>query len=395
MTATRMHRNGDRLRVLLAHSFYRLPGGEDRYVEQQTPLLRTRHEVTTLWRHNRDLVPGISTATQMVLSRRQPDVEEVFRSFRPDVAHLHNAYPALGPSVHLAAERAGVPLVMTVHNFRLRCPNGYMFTEGAPCRRCERGVYAHAFLHACFPSRAQAASYAASLWVHRFVLRLERKVSVFITPSEFVRARMVEWGMDPGRIEVVRNFTDIRPDRSPPGEHGIYLGRLSAEKGVDVLLRALASAGDPPFRIAGDGPVARGLEALARELGLTNTVFLGRVPGEKVPGLLGTSRYLALPSMWDENAPLAALEAMAAGKPLLVTANGGLPELVSNGEGLQCAPGDADALAAAIRRLHEDDGLCRELGGRAAERAAAEFTPEHHLTRLEAAYARALSLAPS
>ena len=394
MTAAEQRR-GEPLRVLLAHSFYRLPGGEDRYVEQQASLLRTRHEVGTLWRHNRDLVPGISTAARMVVTGRQREVDRAFGAFRPDIAHLHNAYPALGASVHLAAERTGVPLVMTVHNFRLRCPNGYMFTEGAPCHRCERGMYAHAFMHACFPSRAQAASYAASLWVHRFVLRLERKVSVFITPSEFVRARMIAWGMEPHRIEVVRNFTEVRSDATAPGEYGIFLGRLSAEKGIDVLLRALAAAGDPPFRIAGDGPVEAALKALAEELRLTNTRFLGRIPSEHVPELLRTARYLALPSMWDENAPLAALEAMAAGRPLLVTANGGLPELVRGGEGLQCPPGDVEALAGSIRRLHADDRLCREMGGRAAERAAAEFTPEHHLARLEDAYARARSIASS
>jgi glycosyltransferase involved in cell wall biosynthesis len=376
---------------MVAHSFYRLPGGEDRYVEQQVPLLRTRHEVETLWRHNRDLAPGLRTAAHMTSSGPRAEVEAAISSFRPDVVHLHNAYPALGPAVHLATAKADVPLVMTVHNFRLRCPNGYMFTEGAACRRCEGGVYAHAVLHDCFGSRSQAAGYATALWVHRFVLRLERKVSLFITPSEFVRARMIEWGIDAARIEVVRNFTEIAADGSPPGGYGVFLGRLSGEKGIDVLLRALALAGDPPFRIAGDGPVEGPLVALAGELGLRNTPFLGRVPPADVPRLLRECRYLALPSLWDENAPLAALEAMAAGRPLLVTSNGGLPELVAGGEGVSCPPGDADALAGAIRSLHADEELCKEAAERARRRAEAEFTPQHHLTRLEHAYTRALA----
>ncbi len=380
------------LRVLVAHSFYRLPGGEDRYVEQQVPLLRTQHEVATLWRHNRDLTPGPAAALRMALAGPRSSVEALFESFKPDVVHLHNAYPSLGPAVHRAAERAGVPLVMTVHNFRLRCPNGYMFTEGASCRRCEHGVYAHAVFHNCFPSRSQAASYAASLWVHRFILRLEDAISLFIAPSEFVRSRMIEWGIAPDRIEIVRNFTTVDAVGRPAGRHGIFIGRLSGEKGVDVLLRALAVAGDPPFRIVGDGPVQKPLESLARDLHLRNTVFLGRVPSADVPDLLRRSRYLVLPSISGENAPLAAIEALAAGRPLLVSDGGGLPELVSGGEGLLSPPGDVEALARRIRQLHDDDELWAATAQRAKARAA-EFTPQRHLERLERAYAKVAALA--
>jgi glycosyltransferase involved in cell wall biosynthesis len=382
------------LRVLIAHSFYRLPGGEDRYVEQQAPLLRRKHAVELLTQRNRDLRTSPTTAARMTWSRaRRRLAEDAIDSFRPDVVHVHNVYPSLGPSVHLAAERRRVPLVMTVHNFRLRCPNGYMFTEGAPCRRCEQGVYAHAVLHDCFPSASQSLSYAGALWLHRFVLKLERKVHLYLAPSEFVRRRMLEWGFDPRRVEVVRNFTDVGADGSDPGAYGIYLGRLSAEKGIDVLLRALARAGDPPFRIVGDGPVGRALERLAQQLGLERTEFLGRVPFDEVSALLRGCRYLALPSVWDENAPIAALEAMAVGRPLVVTNTGGLPELVRHGEGLLSEPGDDGAMADNIRRLADDLDLCEEAGARARARALAEFSPERHLERLEAAYDKARSAA--
>ncbi|MFN2490072.1 MAG: glycosyltransferase [Actinomycetota bacterium] len=376
------------MRVLVAHSFYRLPGGEDSYVSQQVPLLRRRHTAELLSRNNEELAGGVTTARRMVGSRaEQRRVEEALRSFRPDVVHLHNAYPSLGPAVHHAAGRAGVPLVMTVHNFRLRCPNGYMFTEGAPCRRCEGGVYTHAALHRCFPSRTQAATYAAALWLHRFVLRLEDKVALFLTPSVFVRGRLLEWGIAPERVEVVRNFTALHQDASPPGAYGLYLGRLSGEKGVDVLVRALHQAGDPPFRIAGEGPLRGALGHLAQELGLRRTEFLGHVAAAEVPALLRGARFLALSSVWDENAPIAALEAMAAARPLLVTNTGGLPELVAGGEGVMCEPGDVDGLADGLRRLFDDDELCGRAAGRAHARARAEFSPEHHLERLEAAYA--------
>ena len=382
------------MRILVAHSFYRIPGGEDGYVRQQAELLRQRHTIELLEHHNEELVGGMATLKDMTYSlRTKTSVGSVIRNFRPDLIHLHNAYPSLGPAVHLAAAKASVPLVMTVHNFRLRCPNGYMFTEGESCRRCEGGIYTNAVMHNCFPSRGQAAGYAVALWTHRFLLRLDKKVSLYLTPSEFVRRRMLEWGFDEERVEVVRNFTTVHENSVEPGVFGLYLGRISSEKGLDVLLRSLRKAGDPPFKIVGDGPILEDLKELAAHLELRNTDFLGRLSRDAVPEVLRASRFLVLPSSWDENAPLAALEAMALGRPLLVTATGGLVELVRNGEGIACPVGDDNALAAAIRQLNEDDDKCRALGTEGLRRAKHDFVPQTHLDRLEAAYQRCLALA--
>jgi glycosyltransferase involved in cell wall biosynthesis len=266
-----------------------------------------------------------------------------------------------------------------------------MFTEGKPCRRCEGGNYSNALLHHCFSDTKQAASYASALWLHRFILRLDDKVSAYITPSEFMHDRMLEWGFAPERVNVVRNFTDHQSGTPAPGRYGIYVGRLSSEKGVNVLLEALAIAGDPPFRIVGDGPVMSALRDLARERALRNTRFLGQLPSGEVGHQLREARFLALPSLWDENAPLAALEAMTAGRPLLVTQGGGLPELVRSGEGLVCRRDDARDLADKIQLLSSDDDLCRAAGRAALERAEAEFTPEAHLRRLEEIYERVIA----
>ena len=380
------------MRILVAHSFYRIPGGEDGYVRQQVELLGRNHAVELLARSNSELAGGLSTLRGMTYSLGiRAEVDSLIRDFRPDVIHLHNAYPSLGPSVHLAAKKRSIPLVMTVHNFRLRCPNGYMFTEGESCRRCEGGLYYNAAIHRCFPSRGQAAGYAAALWTHRFMLRLDGKVDLYLTPSDFMRRRMLDWGFDGARVEVVRNFTVDHEDSVEPGSYGLYLGRISSEKGIDVLLRALKETGDPPFKIAGDGPALGELKALAVDLDLRNTEFLGRLSQQRVRPTLRDARYLALPSSWDENAPLAALEAMAFGRPLLVTATGGLLELVANGEGLVCPVGDVAALAATINRLSTENDTCRALGMRGLERARAEFTPETHLKRLEEAYDMCLS----
>jgi len=381
------------VRILIAHCFYRQPGGEDRYVEQQMELLGSAHTVELLARRNEDLGSNLDTARRMLRSSRETlAVEETIARFRPDVIHLHNSYPSLGPAVQLAAKHRNVPLVMTVHNFRLRCPNGYMFTEGKPCYRCEGGLYHNALLHHCFPTRGQAATYAAALWLHRFVLRVQDKVTLFVTPSRYVFERLLSWGVQPQRVKVIRNFTDIVARPEPTGTYGMYVGRLSSEKGLDVMVRALARAGDPPFRIVGDGTVRQELEALARELGLSNTLFVGHVAHQRVAELLADARYVAFSSLWDENAPIAALEAMALGRPLLVSEKGGLPELTENGEGLLVRAGDIEDTAAKIRIMMEDDSSWRQMSGRALARAEAEFTPDAHALQLERAYDHALAL---
>lgn len=374
------------MRVLIAHSFYRIPGGEDRYVNQQVGLLQGDHTIELLAARNEDLSGGVSTTFRMVGSPLdRAKLEKRIARFKPDVIHLHNAYPSLGPSVHLAARRLRIPLAMTVHNYRLRCPNGLMFTEGQPCRRCIDGNHSNAITHHCFPSRAQAIGYAAALWVHRFALHLEDDVSLFITPSEFMQSTLTSWGIARHRVRTIRNFTDVSTEVWTGGSRGLYLGRLSAEKGLDVLLHALATAGDPDFTIAGEGLYEKDLKRLATDLGLRNVRFLGRVDHDRVPELLSDARFLALPSIWDENAPLAALEAMAHGIPLLVSDKGGLPELADDGRGIVCKAGDPTSFAEGMARLSsaKERG---DLGQAALWFAQRYLTPAAHRLELENAY---------
>lgn len=375
------------MRVLIAHSFYRTFGGEDRYAEQQMKLLSSSHEVALLQRSNRDLPGSLRTGAQMIFSSEQKgSVERAIEEFEPDVIHVHNPYPGFGPAVHLAAARRGTPLVMTVHNFRLRCPNSLMFTEGSLCRRCERGVYAHALVHECFPTKGQALGYSTSLWVHRFILKLENKVDLFVAPSRFMQEQLEAWGISRDRIALVRNFTEVPRGSPSPGTYGLYFGRLSAEKGVDHLIAALKVAGDPRFRIVGDGPLEEEVRRSIKACGLTNTELTGLVAPEDIPELLRNARVVVLPSVSHENAPLAALEAMSAARPLIVTDRGGLPELVEGGAGVTCKANDAQDLGRAIGALMDDPSRCQEAGRRGLLRATQELGPRDHLARLEEVY---------
>jgi glycosyltransferase involved in cell wall biosynthesis len=376
------------VRILIAHSLYRRPGGEDRYIRQQIDLLASRHDVHVFTKQNRDLSASTRTAARMIFSpQMQAEVGETIERYRPEVIHLHNPYPALGPAIHLSARKHRVPLVQTVHNLRLRCPNGFMFTEGQVCRRCEKGMYVHSILHRCFETRKQAAAYASALWAHRFMLGLERDVALYVAPSDFMKQRLLHWGFPSDRVRVIRNFVEPHLEASSdPGVHGIFVGRLSSEKGLETLLTALKQAGDPRFLVVGEGPMKDRLLDSARSTGLKNVRFLGWQEPEKVRELLRQSRYQVVPSLSEENAPLAALEALAAGRPLIASNIGGLPELVEEGAGLAVRADDAHALAVAIQRLINDPELCRQMGLKALGFAQSHLSPEEHLASLEEAY---------
>lgn len=375
------------MRVLLVHAFYRLAGGEDRYVGELERVLRTRHDVHLYAAHNAELGSGPSAAAVMFRGvKAKRELTDVIRSFEPDLIHVHNTYPALGPAPFLVARELGIPLVMTLHNYRLRCPNGYFFTHDGICTRCESGNYLNAVAHNCLPTRTQSVAYASSLWLHRFGLRVEDAVSRFVAPSRFLAKRMTEAGIPEDRLSIVPNFAYRNAGLSRHQMHGLYADRLSFEKGLDVLIRALQVAGNPPFKIMGIGPEEQMLRREAVSRGLSNTEFMGQVSPEVVRKELSRARFLVVPSVCYENAPLISMEALAAGCPLIVSDGGGLPEIVAGGAGITFPMGDATALGRTLQLALQDDDLVQQMGGRARRAFEEEFTPNRHLERLEQVY---------
>ena len=377
------------LRILYAHCFYRFPGGEDRHVREQIDLVSSAHDVELVSESNAHLSERSATAMRMLYSgAKKRAVGSIIDRFAPDIVHVHNMYPSFGPAVVFAARERGIPIVMTVHNFRLRCPNGLMFTEGAVCRRCESGTYINAMMHQCFPTRRQAGAYAVGLWTHRFVMGIENRIALLIAPSEFMQHRLLSWGIDKNRVRVVRHFAaSAGSDESGTiGSYGAFLGRLSTEKGLHVLLAALRRAGDPPFVVVGDGPQRPVFENLASRLRLVNTKFMGWLAHEQAGDVLAGARFVTIPSVGEETASLIALEALSAGRPLLVSERGALPELVASGGGMVFRAGDDIDLSKKISLLMKDDDLCRRTSGEAFRFARRWLAPHRHLEGLESIY---------
>lgn len=378
------------MRVLVVHTFYRLLGGEDRYVQEQVELLGDTHDVRLFAARNDELESSAAAVRAMLTGHpRRSALREAIDDFRPDVVHVHNSYPSLGPAAFKEAGRASIPLVMTLHNYRLRCPNGYFFTHDGICRRCERGNYLQAVRHNCLSSRAQSASYALTLWVHRFVSRVESSVARFVAPSRFLATALTDAGLPESKLTVVPNFAarNVSPERERT--YGLYVGRLSREKGVMDLVHALADAGELPFRVIGTGPAEAELRQAARSLPYVE--FAGQQTPAEVQAALRGAAFLVIPSVWYENAPLVALEALAAGCPLLVSDLGGLPELVATGAGRTFRPNDPAGLAASLRRIAADHDGRRAMGEEARRLHAERYSPEPHRSMLEDVYEQAVA----
>ena len=310
-----------------------------------------------------------------------------------DLAHVHNIYHHFSPSILAPLRRRGVPVVMTVHDYKLVCPIYVLRTHGEICERCVGGHFHHAVRLRCERgSLAGSALVATETWLHRRLRLYERGVDVFVTPSRYLRDKLVEGGYPPERIRWIPNYVDASAfvPEFTPGPYFAYVGRLSHEKGLETLIEAVAGT-SLRLKVLGDGPLRAGLESRAREVGAA-VEFSGHVESNTLAGLVRGACAVVLPSEWPENGPLAVLEAMAWGKPVVASRVGGIPEFVREGrEGLLVPHADPRALRHALERLARAPEEAERLGRNARARVEESYTPEAHLGSLAEAYAAAIA----
>jgi len=385
------------LRVLVAHNHYRQFGGEDRVFATETALLQAHgHAVTTYTAGNDEIPdpPGLRIALQTTWNHhRFRNLRTVIRETGPDVVHFHNTFPVLSPSLLYAAKAERKPVIMTLHNYRFFCSNGVLFRSGRVCDACVgRWVAWPAIVHRCYRgSRGATAAVAAMQAFHRIARTLQRQVDAFIALSESQKARLTAYGIANSRIFVKPNC--VHPDPQPgPGRGGyaIFVGRLSAEKGVTTLLEGLRRTAAPlATLVVGDGPLASLVETAARTD--RRLQWLGQRTPEEVAALLGGAEFTIVPSESHETFGLVVAESFAKGTPVLVSRAGALPELIeSSGAGRSFTPGDASSLGREIEwfAMHpEERGAMRR---RARDRFEAEFSAEVNHERLVAIYRRAI-----
>ncbi len=361
------------MRILLVHNRYREAGGEDAVFEAEAALLRSHgHDVRTLTADNRSIRPidAVAVAARTLWSRRaHGDVLRAVASFRPHVAHFHNTFPLLSPSVYYACSKAGVPVVQTLHNYRLLCAAATLYRRGGVCEECPAaGTPWPGFLHGCYRgSRPQTAVVAAMLAVHGALRTWDRQVDAYIALTDFARRKFVEGGIPEAKLFVKPNFVDLA--RSPAhgtGEYALFVGRLSPEKGVTTLLRAWGGLPDIPLFVVGDGPLRREVEAAAARSGGLRVRAMGHRERGEVAALMSGARFLVFPSAWYESFPLVLVEALACGLPVVAARLGAAAEIISDGRtGLHFRPADPGDLAARAAWLWSRPGLCSRMGAEA------------------------------
>ncbi len=317
-------------------------------------------------------------------------MDAVVRALRPDVAHVHNVYHQLSPSVLGPLADRGVPVVLTLHDYKLACPSYQLLDHGRVCEACLGGRFHHAALRRCKDGSLGASlALVVESGAHR-LLGAWDPVRTFISPSRFMAATMARAGVYPARLRLLDHFVDARPipPKARPGGPVVFAGRLAAEKGVDVLVEAMALLGPAErLEVAGDGPERAALETLADARAPGRVRFHGRLARDRLLGLLRSATVVAVPSRWHENQPMAVLEAFACGAPVVATDLGGLPELVEPGRDGHVVPaGDPAALAAALADLLCDPERALEMGRAGRAKVERRFAPGLHLERLDAIY---------
>jgi glycosyltransferase involved in cell wall biosynthesis len=378
------------VRIGLFHNRYRQRGGEDAAFDLETDLLaKAGHEVHVLCVDNREEIDAapVSVLRAGLRARWNPrtvvQLDAFLAAHSIDVAHVHNYFPILSPALHVTLHARGIPVVQTLHNYRLLCANGFMLRAGRSCDECVAQGPWHAVRHACYRgSRAQTLVWAEMTAAHRRRRTWHECVDLFITPSDYARRVLLQTGIPRERFRVVPLPVRDPGPPQPPGYGALFVGRLSREKGVDLLIDAWRRLEGYPLCIVGSGPEEASLRARAADV--SGVRFTGHLASDAVHAALREAAFVVVPSRWHENLPLALIEAQAAARAAVVSHPSALCELVESGEtGLRFPMGDVEALAAACRRLALEAALTRALGERARAQYEARYTPARCTEQLE------------
>lgn len=381
----------NKIRILVVHNKYQHQGGEDMVAAAEIELLRSRgHTVETYFRHNDDVAAsaGISLAAQALWSTRTTqDITQLIQTFQPDVIHTHNTFPLISPSLYWAAAKQHVPVIQTMHNFRLMCPQAMFLREQKVCEDCLGRLPWRGVMRACYrDSRLQTGVLAAMVTLHGAIGTWQNKVTRYIALNEFCRDKFIAGGLPAERIVVKPNFVDFPPPEAAERKAMLFVGRLSVEKGVSVLMEAVSQLQDIELRVAGGGPEAHLLSAAPQ------VTALGALSGTAVQQEMSRAMALVLPSIWYENFPRTLVEAFACGLPVIASRIGALGELVVHGStGLLFEPGDARDLAEKMLWAQQHPERMVEMGRNARTLYETEFSADRNYAQLMEIYQDAIS----
>ena len=384
------------MRILAIHNYYQIRGGEDECYEAEMELLQKHGHSVDLYQEKNDRVAALGklrTAARTLWSRQSYQaVKQRLTAQAYDVVHVQNFFPLISPSVYYAARDRGVPVVQTLHNYRLLCPNALFFRDGKVCEDCMGKEIAYpGVIHRCYrQSKTASAGVAMMLAFHRAKNTWLEQVDLYIALTEFARQKFIEGGLPADKIVVKPNFVGLDPGIGEgQGGYALYVGRLSVEKGLDTLLAAWKQLKSHiPLKIVGEGPLAAQVIEATKQL--PSVEWLGRRPMTEVYDLMGEAKFLVFPSKWYETFGRVAVEAFAKGTPVIAANIGAIAELVEAGRtGLHFRPGDAEDLATQIEWALENSEKLSQMRQAARVEFEAKYTAEKNYQRLMDIYAKA------
>ena len=386
------------MKIILLHNAYRLRGGEDVVFDNEFRMLSAaNHDVTRVELSNDQIYSFSDKFKTLVNAHNSKEkakwIETLIENTGAKIIHIHNFFPLLTPSVHVAAARKGVAVVQTLHNFRLICANAMLLRNNKICEKCIGGSRQWGVVYRCYRGSLVGSLAVVAMQNSAARRRIwQNDVHRFIALTEFAREKFVEGGIPGARIAVKPNFINstasIAPSETRSG--ALFVGRLSKEKGVDVLLNAWRSFGNVPLTIVGDGPESDRLRRDAPQ----NVRFVGSLSISSVRELMTHSIALIVPSVWYEGFPMVIVEAFSVGLPVIASDIGSLGELIKEGEnGAKFIPKDVDSLRLTLAALFADPGRLARLGKGAKTTFDNLYTEEKNLHILEKIYSEAIELA--
>lgn len=387
------------MRVMLVHNEYGAFSGEEAVVQNIQKMLEQHgHRVILFMRSSSEIarmrfgkIHAFFSGVYSFSSKKT--IHRYLKEFKPDIVHVHNLFPLISPSVLGECRRASVPVVMTVHNYRLVCPNGLYMIDGQVCEKCSGGCEYWCILRNCEKSLFKSLGYALRNYVARRRRLFLDNVTVYAALTEFQRQRLIRAGFPVGRIAVIPNMADSVEIEATDelGKFVGYVGRISPEKDLPTLMEAARSCSHIQFKAAG---IYDRMPHLLTEAP-KNFEFCGHLDKRQLSEFYANSRVLVLCSICYEGFPSVLLEAMLGGKPVICSRIGGLPEIVDDRvNGLLFQPGNVEDLAEKIRCLWNQPDICRKMGQRGREKALGEYSQEKYYEHLMAVYKRAIKLGP-
>jgi len=401
------------MKILFVNKYYHPSGGPEKVILQSKERLESHGDKVILFsmQHPKNLATPYSRyfvcnvdyngsssfidKTRMALNmfysvEAKRKMELLLEEEKPDLAHLHNIYHQISPSILPVLKKKNIPVVMTLHDFKLLCPNYTFLRNGNPCESCEGKHFYKAVVHKCVKdSYWKSLVCSLEMYFHRFLKIYQDCVDAFIVLSEFSKEKMIRYGIPEEKLFLLPNYIELPSNGKDKtlGQYVLFLGQLSEKNGVSTLVQAMEKIKEVPLVVAGEGELFPDLREYVREKNLDNVTFAGFLSGTKLEQLMENSLFTVFPAICYHNCPMSILESFAFGKPVIGSNLGSIPELIEDGiTGLLFEPKNVEELAEKIRHLYHHPLLAQKMGISARKKVEEKYSEEEYYTELLGLY---------